>query len=327
MLHFAGCGNPIPPATMGAALLGVGGRRTQPGRMVGPRDLFVEANRLRLHRREWGTPGDHPPLLLLHGFQEHAHAWDSLAPLLAAAGHHVVAWDARGHGDSEWIGRGGYYHFADYVADVAFVVRHLGGRVALVGHSMGGNVALLYAGTEPERVASLAVIEGLGPPDSPPDAAPRRHAGWIADLERAGSLVERRGQTLDEAAAKLRRFFPLTEEISLHLARHGTRPGGADDLVQWKWDPLHATRSPQPYYVAQARTFWSRITCPALYLEGSRSYLSAEKFEISDRIEALRAERATIAGAAHHPHLERPDATARVLLDFLARAAVSRRSS
>ena len=66
-------------------------------------------------------------LALLHGFQEHAHAWDRTAPLLAASGRHVVAWDARGHGDSEWIGRGGYYHFADYVADVAFVVRHLGG--------------------------------------------------------------------------------------------------------------------------------------------------------------------------------------------------------
>lgn len=299
--------------------------------MSGPRDLFVEANRLRLHLLEWGTAGERPTVLLLHGFQEHAHAWDRLAPLLAAAGHHVVAWDARGHGDSEWIGRGGYYHFADYVADAAFVVRHLGGRVAIIGHSMGGNVSLLYTGSEPERVVALAVIEGLGPPDSPPDAAPRRHAGWIADLERTAGNGERRGQTLDEAAAKLRRFFPLTEEISLHLARHGTRPtgqdgqGGMNGLVAWKWDPLHLTRSPQPYFVAQARTFWARIACPVLYVEGSRSYLSAEKFDIEERIATLQAERVTIDGAAHHPHLERPEDTARVLLDFLARAASAAR--
>jgi len=289
--------------------------------MSEPRDSFVEANRLRLRLRTWGEPGAYPPLLLLHGFQEHANAWDWLAPRLAAAGHHVVAWDARGHGDSEWIGRGGYYHFADYVADVAFVVRHLGGRVSLVGHSMGGNVAILYTGAEPERVAALAVIEGLGPPDSPPDAAPRRHAGWIADLERLATTAdrERRGQTLDEAAAKLRRFFPLTEEISLHLARHGTRPTGEDGLVAWKWDPLHATRSPQPYWASQARTFWTRVACPVLYLEGSRSYLSAEKFAIDERLAALRATRITIEGAAHHPHLEQPEQTARVLLDFFAR--------
>jgi pimeloyl-ACP methyl ester carboxylesterase len=284
-----------------------------------PRDTFIEANRLRLHLVEWGTPGDKPPLFLLHGFQEHAHAWDWLAPLLAAAGRHVVAWDARGHGDSEWIGRGGYYHFADYVADAAFVVRHLGGRVSIVGHSMGGNVSLLYTGTEPGRVAALAVIEGLGPPDTPVDAAPRRHAGWITDLERMTG-AERRDQTLDEAAAKLRRFFPLTDEISLHLARHGTRPSGDDGRVLWKWDPLHATRSPQPFYTAQARTFWARITCPVLYLEGSTSYLSAEKMEIGARIAALTAEKATIDGAAHHPHLEQPEATARVLLEFLDRA-------
>lgn len=287
--------------------------------MSEPRDTFVEANRLRLRLREWGRPGPEPPVLLLHGFQEHARAWDWLAPLLADAGRHVVAWDARGHGDSEWIGRGGYYHFADYVADLAFVVRHLGGRVALVGHSMGGNVSLLYTGTEPERVAALCVIEGLGPPDSPPDVAPRRHAGWIADLQKV-EAAERRGQTLAEAAAKLRRFFPLTDAIALHLAEHGTRPTGEDGLVAWKWDPLHATRSPQPFYVAQARTFWARIACPVLYLEGSTSYLSAEKFDVADRLDLLRAERATIAGAAHHPHLEQPAATARVLLDFLGRS-------
>jgi pimeloyl-ACP methyl ester carboxylesterase len=291
-----------------------------------PRESFVEANRLRLHLLEWGRPGgDRPPVLLLHGFQEHAHAWDRLAPLLAAAGRHVVAWDARGHGDSEWIGRGGYYHFADYVADVAFVVRHLGGRVSIVGHSMGGNVSLLYTGTEPERVAALAVIEGLGPPDTPVDAAPRRHAGWITDLERV-ARGERRDQTLDEAAAKLRRFFPLTDEISLHLARHGTKPSGEDGRVVWKWDPLHATRSPQPFYMAQARTFWARITCPVLYLEGSTSYLSAEKFEIAERLAALDARQVTIEGAAHHPHLEQPETTARVLLDFLRGAEAAGRS-
>jgi len=287
-----------------------------------PRDLFLEANRLRLHLLEWGERGEGPPLLLLHGFQEHAHAWDWLAPRLAAAGHNVFAWDARGHGDSEWIGRGGYYHFPDYAADVAFVVRHLGGRVALVGHSMGGNVALLYAGSEPERVTALALLEGLGPPDSPHDVAPKRFAGWIADLERtAGS--ERRPRPLADCAARLRRYFPLTEEISLHLARHGTRAAGdADgDLRAWKWDPLHATRAPQPFYVAQAETFWARITCPVLYLEGSRSYLSAAAFEIEERVAALHAERATIDGAAHHPHLEQPEETARVLLEFLARAA------
>src|SRR5690606_11887164 len=150
-------------------------------RMTQPRDLFLEANRLRLHLLEWDGGGRGRPVLLLHGFQEHAHAWDRTAPLLAATGLRVLALDMRGHGDSEWIGRDGYYHFADYVADLAAIVRQLGGRVTLVGHSMGGNAAILYAGTEPERVGGLVVIEGTGPPGATFDVAPELFAGWIED--------------------------------------------------------------------------------------------------------------------------------------------------
>lgn len=284
--------------------------------MSEPRERFVEANRLRHHLLEWGD-GAGVPLLLVHGFQEHAHAWDWIAPRLAAAGHRVFALDWRGHGDSEWIGRGGYYHFADYVADLAAVVRRLGGRVSLVGHSMGGNAALLYTGTEPERVARVAVIEGLGPPDSPPEVAPERFAGWIEDLGRAAAAV-RTPLSLDEAAARLQRHFPLGDEVARHLALHGTRPTAANGLRTWKFDPLHSTRAPQPFYVAQARAFWARITCPVLYVEGSRSFLSSAALEIDERVRTLGAGRERIEGAAHHPHLEQPEATARVLLGFLA---------
>src|SRR5215813_6168542 len=118
-----------------------------------PHDRFIEANRLRHHLLEWGDGTS--LVLLLHGFLEHAHAWHLIGPALVAAGYHVYALDWRGHGDSEWVGAGGYYHFADYTADLAFVVRALGGRAVLIGHSMGASAALIYAGTEPERVPAL----------------------------------------------------------------------------------------------------------------------------------------------------------------------------
>ena len=286
-----------------------------------PRDLYLEANRLRLHLLDWSradATGD--PVLLLHGLMEHAHAWDLVAPALAAARLRVFALDWRGHGESEWIGRGGYYHFADYVADLGFVVRALGGRVALVGHSMGGNAALTYAGTEPERVRALASIEGLGPPDSAPDDAPDRFRGWLGDLERT---AERRPRViaLADAAQLLAERFPLwTPEVARHMALHGTRAAGADDVRIWRFDPLHQTRSPQPFYAAQARAFWRRMRCPVLYVQGTRSFISAAPLEIDQRVEALGARRSTIADAGHHPHLERPEATASVLLEFLRTA-------
>lgn len=279
-----------------------------------PRDRFITANRLRHHLLEWGDSG--PVVLLLHGFLEHAHAWDWVAPRLADAGHHVFALDFRGHGDSERVGAGGYYHFADYSADLAFVVRALGGSAALIGHSMGGSASLIYAGTEPERVRALVAVDSLGPPDMPAEAAPDRFASWIADLAR----TEARGPHAlapADAAARLRERFPrFSDEVARHMADYGTRLEGSERV--WKFDPLHQTSVPQPFYTAQAGAFWRRIACPVLYIEGADSELRLQPDDVAARLATLRARRVPIEGTGHHPHLERPDAFVKVVLDFLS---------
>jgi pimeloyl-ACP methyl ester carboxylesterase len=284
--------------------------------MQQPRDRVITANRLDLHLLEWGNAG--PVVLLLHGFLEHAHVWDWVAPQLADAGHHVFALDWRGHGDSQWIGAGGYYHFIDYVADLASLVRALGGQVSLVAHSMGGGAALLYAGTEPERVRALVAIEGLGVPDTDPSTVPERVVGWLQDLER----VERRARgtvAFDAAVTRLRERFPrFSEAIARHWVEHGTR--AADGAHVWKFDPLHQTRAPQPTFVAPARAFWKRVSCPVLYVEGAESFLRLPPADVDERLTALRARRVTIADSGHHPHLEQPEELARVLISFLATA-------
>jgi pimeloyl-ACP methyl ester carboxylesterase len=283
--------------------------------VTAPRDCFISANRLKLHLLEWGEGAR--VVLLLHGFLEHAHAWDWVAPRLADGGYHVYALDWRGHGDSEWIGKGGYYHFIDYVADLADVVRALGGRVALVAHSMGGGAAVLYAGTEPERVTALVSIEGLGVPELDPNAAPERAVGWLQDLQR----VARRPAitvTFDAALARFRERFPhFSDTVARHMVEHGTRCVG--DERMWKFDPLHQTRAPQPQPVAHARAFWRRVTCPVLYVEGSQSVLRLPPADVTERLAALRARRLTIEGAAHHPHLEQPAVLARTLVEFFDR--------
>ena len=284
--------------------------------MPQPRDRVINANRLNLHLLEWGDAGE--AVLLLHGFLEHARVWDWVAPRLADAGYHVFALDWRGHGDSEWIGAGGYYHFIDYVADLSALVRALGGRVALVAHSMGGGAAVLYAGTEPERVRALVSIEGLGVPDTAPSTVPDRVVSWLRDLERVAQ--RRRGTiTLDAAVARLRERFPLfPEAVARHLAETGTRE--VDGGRVWKFDPLHQTRGPQPTYVVQAREFWKRVSCPVLYIEGAESVLRLPPADVDERLAALRARRLTIPGSGHHPHLEQPDALVRAVIDFLGKA-------
>jgi pimeloyl-ACP methyl ester carboxylesterase len=288
------------------------GRHLERRMMQQPRDRVIKANRLNLHLLEWGDDGD--VVLLLHGFLEHAHVWDWVAPQLAEAGYHAFALDWRGHGDSEWIGAGGYYHFIDYVADLAALVRTLGGYVALVGHSMGGGAAVLYAGTEPACVRALVSIEGLGVPDTDPSTAPERVVGWLRDLDRVEHRV--RGTiTFDAAVARLRQRFPrFSETVARHLVEFGTRDTAGGRV--WKFDPLHQTQAPQPTYVAQAREFWKRVSCPVLYVEGAESVLRLPPGDLDERLTALQARRVTIPGSGHHPHLEQPEALARVLVSF-----------
>lgn len=284
--------------------------------MIPVRDCFLTANRLRHHLLEWH--GDGPVVLLLHGFLEHAHVWDWVAPRVACAGFHVFALDWRGHGDSQWIGPGGYYHFLDYVADLSDLRRELGERVALVAHSMGGGAAVLYAGTEPQHVSALASIEGLGVPDAEPEEVPERVGAWLGAMRRVAER-QRSPLQLEEAVLRLRDRNPsFSEAIARHMVEHGTRI--VEGQREWKFDPLHQTRSPQPTYVAQARAFWRRVSCPVLYIEGSDSSLRLPAADLEERLTALRAQRHVLPGAGHHPHLERPEVLAGVLIDFLKQA-------
>ncbi|MGH7894079.1 MAG: alpha/beta fold hydrolase [Candidatus Binatia bacterium] len=280
-----------------------------------PQDRFIDANRLRHHVLEWNRSG--PIVLLAHGFLEHAHAWDFVAPHLAAAGYHVLALDWRGHGDSQWIGAGGYYHFPDYAADLAGIVSSLGERVALVGHSMGAGATVLYAGTEPARVWALACLDALGPPDTSPETVPERYVAWLADLERVATRPRSR-LTLADATARMRERFPhFADPVAAHMALHGTR--AENGARAWKFDPLHQTTAPTPYYTRQARPFWARVACPVLYVAGAESPYRLSDAEEADRLAALRADRVELSGVAHHPHLEAPERLAQVLIAFLGR--------
>jgi pimeloyl-ACP methyl ester carboxylesterase len=279
-----------------------------------PRERLITANRLTHHLLEWGREGDRV-VLLLHGYLEHAHVWDWTAPHIAAAGYHVFALDWPGHGDSEWIGPGGYYHFADYTAVLAGTVRGLGGRAALVGHSMGGTAALIYTATEPERATAVVSIEGLGPPGMSPEMAPDRYVQWLRDLERI-DIRHGRSLSLEEATERIHERFPeITTRVARHIAEHGTREHNGKRF--WKFDPLHQTTSPQPFYVAQAQAFWRRVACAVLYIDGTASTMQLPSAELAEHLALLRARRATIDGAGHHPHLERPEQLVDAVVRFL----------
>ena len=115
---------------------------------------------LKLHFLDWGNETSRP-VLLIHGMQDHCHNWDWTSEALCDD-YHILAPDLRGHGDSDWS-KGSSYSNLDYVYDIAQLIEQQElDSVHLVGHSLGGTVASLYAGLFPERVASLVSIEGVG---------------------------------------------------------------------------------------------------------------------------------------------------------------------
>jgi len=265
---------------------------------------------------EWDGPGD-TTFVLVHGFTDLGFGWCEVAPRLAPHGH-VIAPDLRGHGNSDWIGPGGYYHFMDYVADLDDVIRQLARpRVVLVGHSMGGSVASYYTGTRPERVAALALLEGLGPPDLAGSDGPTRTQTWI-DTWRVARQRVKPLPSLEEAVRRLRKNDDLLDEDLAHkLAVAGTREvvGG----LVWKHDPLHNTFGPYAYRLDTAKRYWQRISCPVLVVDGAQSKLNLSEAERAARRACFaNARHVVLEGAGHALQRHQPAALATAILELAA---------
>jgi len=243
--------------------------------IVGPTSHFFVSQRLRLHYADWGNPGK-PTLVLVHGNRDHARNWDWVARALRHDWH-VVAPDLRGHGDSAWV-QGGPYAIADNVLDLANLIDAIGpSPITLVGHSLGGSVAVMYAGTFPERVTKLVSIEGLGPPpamivrmrERKPEA--RMH-DWIRQMRDLAGRQPRRYPSLEAAAERMRAENSfLSEEQALHLTAHGVNRN-EDGSFSWKFDNYTRTFAPYRFDVEDMRALWQRIACPVLLIRGADSW-------------------------------------------------------
>jgi pimeloyl-ACP methyl ester carboxylesterase len=286
-------------------------------------DLVPHHRGLRLRVCTWGEGGDRP-LLFLHGFLEQGAAWDAVATQLP---RRSFAPDHRGHGCSEHVGTGGFYHFWNYVSDTDGLIDQLGGEVDLVGHSMGGTLASLIAATRPEKVRRLVLIEGLGPPDV------RQLA-----VERSRDYLDRRVQmppkhpsfaNLDEAIARMRAVNPgLPHPIARRLAERNTREVLPDDpevrepvvpgRLTWRWDPYHRLRTPNPFDRDLFLAYLRQIRAPTLLIDGGRSLFRLPPSDIAERREAVANHRhMVIPDAGHMIHHDTPDQLAEAIATHL----------
>lgn len=291
--------------------------------MTAPEISFVAANGLRHRVFQWQPAGPAPEATVLcaHGFLDCGGSWRQVAEALAARGHRVLAFDWRGHGHSDRVGAGGYYHFLDYVADLAELVEALvPGPLQLVGHSMGGTACLLYAGSFPERPQRLVLMEGLGPPAAPnPEPAARIH-GWIetAQSARARRETPKVLANLDDAVQRLQRVHAeLGEALGRELAGYLTRPAGSEDSEArvWGHDPLHLTRGPYPFNQELFLRVAAAIRCPTLIMEAEHGLVVPDQ---ATRRQAIAHHRLVqLAGVGHMMHWHAPEAVAEKLHEFL----------
>ena len=257
---------------------------------------------------------------LIHGGRDHCRNWDWVAQSLRDE-YHVIAPDLRGHGDSEWA-IGSSYALPDFVYDIAQLVRQKQlSPVSIISHSMGGAISLLYAGTFPEIVKRLVVIEGIimSAPgfEERQHATPRkRMADWVEQLRGLSGRLPRRYTSLDQALQRMRDENPrLSPEQARHLTIHGVNQN-EDGTYSWKFDNYIRAFAPYGFSLAEFASLWSEIIHPTLLIHGAESWMPEP--QASGSLPYFKnAETATIPGAGHWVHHDKLDEFLAIVRPFL----------
>ena len=304
------------------------------------RSRFVTLRGLRHHVLEWGdaslaTP-ERPTVVMQHGWMDVAASFQFVVDALPTD-RHVLAFDWRGFGLSDATPADTYW-LPDYVGDLdaaldtlLFAPGSAQGAIDLVGHSMGGNVVMLYAGLRPERIRRLVNLEGFGMPTTTPSQSPKRYLQWLDELKQPAEL--RDYANLDEVANRLRKTNPLLPEaraawLAQHWSRQKTTADGSAGRYEILGDAVHKRGTPMLYQRDEVLACWKLITAPVMWVEGDQTDVSRwwgtryTKAEFHERLDVVTSpvERHVLAPAGHMLHHDQPEALAQLLERFLAPA-------
>ena len=278
---------------------------------------FIRVRELRYHIRRWGDAAA-PKVVLLHGFLDVSATWQPVAEGLLPR-FQVLAPDLRGFGHTEWPQDG--YWFQDYVGDLEAIVDHYSPRepVLLVGHSMGAQIASLFAGLRPDRVKKLACLDGLFLPDMEPALAPKRFRRWLDELK---ALPQQKTYaSFAELAGRIRKQHPdLPAERAGFVARCWGREDGHGRIALCA-DPKHRLAGPGLYRNEESMAIWREITAPTLFVDAGRSQFrkAITPEETARRRACFRDHRvAVVEQGTHMLHFSAPAETARAIAAFLA---------
>jgi pimeloyl-ACP methyl ester carboxylesterase len=300
----------------------------QPRRMAASR--FISVRGLRHHVLTWGDPAlatpTRPPLVMLHGWMDVAASFQFVVDALPSE-RHVIAFDWRGFGLTD-TPAGDTYWIPDYVGDLDGVLDQLVHEqpIDLLGHSMGGNVVMLYAGLRPTRIRKLVNLEGFGMPRVDPSQAAKRFVQWLDDLKSTHALKPY--LSAEAVAARLQKTNPLLRgDRAAWLARQWARQAGAPgEAESWELlaDPAHKRSTPVLYHVEDVLEIWKQISAPVLWVEGDQTDIGRwcgkryTKAEFHERLKVVaQVEKHVLAPAGHMLHHDQPEQLATRLDAFL----------
>ncbi len=278
--------------------------------------------------RLWGDPvPGRAPLVLVHGWMDVSASWQFMVDALREP-RQIIAPDWRGFGGSRGAPAESYW-FPDYLADLDALLDHFAGEqpVDLVGHSMGGNVAMLYAGVRPARIRRLVNFEGFGMPATEPSQAPGRYAQWLDELKalRRGDMDLKAYDSEDGVARRLMKTNPrLGEDKARWLALQWARKD-ADGRWHILGDAAHKVTSAMLYRADEAQAVFAAITAPVLSVVASDDSLDLwwkGRYTLADyrqRLQVVRDLReARVEDAGHMLHHDQPHVLAKLVEDFLS---------
>ncbi|MBV9579480.1 MAG: alpha/beta hydrolase [Chloroflexi bacterium] len=240
----------------------------QPVEVLLPQHLTVAANGLRFHLVDWGHP-DKPTILFLHGVGLTARTWD-LVCLVLRQDYHCLALDMRGHGDSEWAPEGDY-STETQASDVKSLTQLLGlDHFLLVGHSMGGMVALTYAETAAPTLRALVLVDSAPGERNPPPPAATPGANNVFNFMAGPAELDSVEDFVERAMA----FNPARDRRLLRRSLLHNLRQLPDGRWTWKYDRAQILRRDRAAMAASRRALWdglSAVTVPTLLTRGARS--------------------------------------------------------
>lgn len=277
-------------------------------------ELELQTPGLRLAALAWGPP-DGAPVLGLHGWLDNGATMYRLAPLLDSC--RIVSVDLPGHGRSDHRRRGQSYHFVDLVPTIFDAADALGwDDFSILGHSMGAGAALLAAGTRPERIHRLGLVDGIGPWSTPPEETPAQLADALDERDTLLDKESRRFEDADQAIRVIAEMYGLSETVAAPMVRRSLVEGDESDEGEchFSYDLMLRATSPLRLSEPQVLAFLRNVEAPTRLVRPENGWpVDEEDFaRRTDAVEPLEVER--IQGP-HHAHLSNPGAVADALGD------------